>query len=247
MEDYYTVKDGDNLLYKITAIEDDYYVLSGVEYRKIRKVHKDLVTKTNKQNIKDCYSDMCIRESKVDIKNKKVILGKVVHFDSDTEYLNKTKKLYDEMGIYNLMILSKEIDIESYIKKLKLSFEPDVFVITGHDSYNKKGLKDINNYTNSSYFMNAVKLIRSKYPNCVIISGACQSNFEALLASGSNFASSPKRINVHIYDPAILAISVCTTSFRKIVNFNQNEKYIKNLKKAFGGIETYGKMKILYM
>ena len=140
MEDYYTVKDGDNLVYKITAIEDDYYVLSGVEYRKIRKVHKDLVTKTNKQNIKDCYSDMCIRESKVDIKNKKVILGKVVHFDSDTEYLNKTKKLYDEMGIYNLMILSKEIDIESYIKKLKLSFEPDVFVITGHDSYNKKGL-----------------------------------------------------------------------------------------------------------
>ena len=37
MEDYYTVKDGDNLVYKITAIEDDYYVLSGVEYRKIRK------------------------------------------------------------------------------------------------------------------------------------------------------------------------------------------------------------------
>ena len=169
-----------------------------------------------------------------------LIIGRISSF-------NKTKKLYDEIGIYNLMILSKETDIESYIKKLKLSFEPDVFVITGHDSYNKKGLKDINNYTNSSYFMNAVKLIRSKYPNCVIISGACQSNFEALLASGSNFASSPKRINVHIYDPAILAISVCTTSFRKIVNFNQNEKYIKNLKKAFGGIETYGKMKVLYM
>ena len=67
MEDYYTVKDGDNLVYKITAIEDDYYVLSGVEYRKIRKVHKEYTCEvyyevTTRKGKKDeeiytCYDD----------------------------------------------------------------------------------------------------------------------------------------------------------------------------------------------
>ena len=76
--------------------------------------------------------------------------------------------------------------------------------------------------------------------------GACQSNFEALIANGANFASSPKRINVHIYDPAIIAIKVSTTAYNKIVNFDSLSNVIENLNDAYGGIETMGKMRILY-
>ena len=52
-----------------------------------------------------------------------------------------------------------------------------------------------------------------------MIAGACQSNFEALIASGADIASSPKRINVHTFDPAVIAIKVATTSFLKTIDY----------------------------
>ncbi|MBP0977186.1 MAG: sporulation peptidase YabG, partial [Oscillospiraceae bacterium] len=41
-----------------------------------------------------------------------------------------------------------------------------------------------------------------------MIAGACQSNYEELIKAGATFASSPKRINIHALDPAILAGSL---------------------------------------
>ena len=79
----------------------------------------------------------------------------------------------------------------------------------------------------------------------IIIAGACGSNFEALIANGANFASSPKRINIHTYDPAVIAIKCATTSCNKTINFESVLKYIENGRSAYGGIETKGKMKLL--
>ena len=87
---------------------------------------------------------------------------------------------------------------------------------------------------------------KKKYPNSIIIAGACQSLFEALIARGANFASSPKRKNIHVYDPAIIAIYSCITSQKEIIDFNKMEKYIEGFESAFGGVETYGKMKLMY-
>ena len=47
----------------------------------------------------------------MDIKNKKVILGKVVHFDSDTEYLNKTKE-----NIYAILNFDYVEPFNNYMK-----------------------------------------------------------------------------------------------------------------------------------
>ena len=69
--------------------------------------------------------------------------------------------------------------------------------------------------------------------------------FESLIANGANFASSPKRIHIHTYDPAVIAIKCATTSYLQNVDFNQILKYIENGKDAVGGIETKGKMKLL--
>ena len=95
--------------------------------------------------------------------------------------------------------------------------------------------------------MEAVRIIRRHFNSdaMTVIVGACGSHFEALIASGANFSSSPKRINIHTYDPAIIAIKVASTSVNQLVDFNQTLKYIENKKDAFGGIETKGKMKIL--
>ena len=81
--------------------------------------------------------------------------------------------------------------------------------------------------------------------DCVVVAGACQSNSEALLVSGANYASSPKRINVHTFDPAIIAVKVVSTSSERYVDKTSLEKKIENFKDAYMGIETKGKMKIL--
>ena len=121
----------------------------------------------------------------------------------------------------------------------------DVIVITGHDLFNNGDVKEIENYTNSKYYIETVKEIRKRDKSVVIIAGACQSNFEALIASGANFASSPARINIHTFDPAVIAIRVATTSFLRVVELDDILKYIENGKRAFNGVETLGKMRLL--
>ena len=79
-----------------------------------------------------------------------------------------------------------------------------------------------------------------------IIAGACQSNYEDLIKAGANFASSPKRINIHALDPAIVAACL---SFS---NKNENIDIIKILDKTkygpsgMGGIITKGSMYMGY-
>ena len=127
-------------------------------------------------------------------------------------------------------------------------YNPDILVITGHDAFYRKKRKD-SNYKNTDKFINAVKIAR-KYENSheklVIIAGACQSNYEELIKSGANFASSPKRINIHALDPAIVASCLAFS------DKNNNIDLIKILDKTkygpdgIGGIITKGTMYIGY-
>lgn len=179
-------------------------------------------------------------------RNKKYLLGKILHIDGDSEYLKKCLDLYEEVGIYVYGVSLDEKKLKNEITSYLNEINPDIIVITGHDFYNGNGLKEIDNYTNTRFFMDAIKEIRQKKNNsCIIIAGACQSNFEALIASGADFAFSPKRINIHTFDPAIIAIKAATTSFVKIVQLDDITKYIENGKDAFGGVQTYGKMRLM--
>ena len=58
---------------------------------------------------------------------------------------------------------------------------------------------DILNYRNSRHFIQTVKEARkydeSHGKNLVIFAGACQSYYEAIMAAGANFASSPRKNN----------------------------------------------------
>ena len=178
--------------------------------------------------------------------NKNYLLGTVLHIDGDQKYLDKCLQLYKEIGVFANGLTIKESQIHEQIQSLIYKLTPDIVVLTGHDVYHQKGLKDLNNYSNTLNYIKAVRKIRQikSRGDVVVIAGACQSNFEALIASGADFASSPKRINIHTFDPAVIAIKTATTAFNKIVNLSEALRYIEKGSEAFGGLETYGKMKL---
>lgn len=248
-DEVYIIDELDPIIYIIKKIYCGEVLLVGKNYRVIKS--------ENIKNIKKATKEMIDREEKinskyflktVNIKNRqlrKYISGKILHIDGDSNYLNKCLELYKKVGIYAFGVSLDEEKIYIEIIKYMDEINPDIIVITGHDLYNNLGLKDINNYINSRFFVNAIKEIRKRDKNVIIIAGACQSNFEALIASGANFASSPKRINIHTFDPSIIAIKSATTSFMNVINLSDAYKYIENGKDAFGGVETFGKMRLL--
>ncbi|MBE6504003.1 MAG: hypothetical protein E7Z76_06955 [Methanobrevibacter sp.] len=241
-------KESNQVLYKIVKEENGVCEILGINYRikkmvdvkDIEKAPEELLEK-EKENARKYSSFLGCRKNSV-----KGLVGTVLHIDTDKNYLNKCVDLYKSVGIYVYPILSKEEKIESEIKNINIGFCPDVIVITGHDYFSGNNKKDINNYMNSKYFASAVAMARKQYPNSVIVAGACQSLYEVLIARGANFASSPKRKNIHVYDPAVIAINACVTSQKQIIDFYKMSKYIENFNDAFGGVETFGKMKVMY-
>lgn len=251
VNDYVTIRNQSNI-YIITEINDKWASLKGYTHRIFTKaLLDDLVIVNEAEVLKEKnYCEKVVNNFKKALSlrsNKRLLYGTILHIDGDEEYLKSCMQLYKEMNIYANGIYLKEEKIKDKIEELVLKLTPDIVVITGHDVYNGKGIKSLENYLNTIHYMEAVRLIRRHFNTeaVTIIVGACGSHFEALIASGANFSSSPKRINIHTYDPAIIAIKVATTSSNQIIDFDQTLKYIENKKDAFGGIETKGKMKLL--
>lgn len=145
----------------------------------------------------------------------------------------------------------KESDIKSEIKGYLEQLNPDIVVITGHDAYYKrKGSEDnILNYKNTANFIEAVKEARSYEKNqdkLIIIAGACQSNYEELIKAGSTFASSPKRINIHALDPAIIASYLALYDRNKTIDLLEVLAKTKSGADGMGGVMTKGCMFVGY-
>lgn len=188
-----------------------------------------------------------IKKSTGERNTRSVLFGRILHLDGDVKFLESCLNLYKDLKIPAEGLHVPENKLTKQIENLIKKLTPDIIVVTGHDSYNKQGIRDLNNYENSRNFINTVRIIRQHFniDSVVVIAGACASHFEAIIASGANFASSPDRINTHTYDPAIVAIKVATTGFNRIVDFNNILRHIENGRGAIGGVETYGKMRLL--
>lgn len=244
--------DVDPIIYILDDINNEDVLLKGYTHRIIRKAKLQDIIKApdniidKEKKVKNNYERTLSLKNKT--RNKRVpLFGRVLHIDGDQEYLDSCIALYEEVGIHVDGIYIKEKEIKDKIEKVILTLTPDIVVITGHDVYNGKGIKELSNYENTSNFVEAIRVIRKHFSSdCMcVIAGACGSNFEALIAAGANFASSPKRINIHTYDPAVIAIKVASTSSKKVIDFENCLKLIEKGREAFGGIETNGKMKIL--
>lgn len=250
INDLVVIKDDPKqIIYKIININDQGVELKGYKHRFILSVSLDKIELAPYNLIQksDDYDKKYLKHfQQIKHRNKKHLFGRVLHIDGDIDYLRNCEELYKVCGVPVNSIYMKEEEIPLYIEKIIQIITPDIIVITGHDYYKGVNKKDINNYENSKYFGDTIRIIRKYFNNVVIIAGACHSHYEYLMGQGANFATSPGRIETHTFDPAITAIKVATTSQNKLVDFDQFIKYIEGKRDAIGGIETYGKMKYLY-
>ncbi len=171
--------------------------------------------------------------------------GKVLHIDSSREFLEVCTKHYRQAKIDCTGYLANEDEQPSVIKGLLARNKPDILVITGHDGIKKNNTKpeSIDNYRNSKYFVQSVKEARKYEPDfdkLCIFAGACQSYYEAIMAAGSNFASSPGRILINAIDPAIVSEKIALTDTKTSVTPKEISEITISGAKGIGGINTKG-------
>lgn len=179
-------------------------------------------------------------------KSENIKSGKILHLDGDKLYAEKTARYYKKMGLSAIVKNISESKQYLIVKDYIIKYEPDVLVLTGHDGMIKTGTKysDISNYRNSKYFAKAVIEARKVCPSSIrlaIFAGACQSFFEAIMASGANFASSPGRILIDFMDPLIVAEKIAITDRKKFVTIQDIEKELRDGKKSIDGSGVMGK------
>jgi|SRR5690554_2678647 len=242
-----------DIIFEVVSIDNNMAVLFGKTVR--------LVADAPLEDLEIMDDDRVVREEEIEnevindiaktIKKnrKKFLTGKILHIDGDGRYMRKCLALYNKMNIYVVGIELKENEVPDKILDYVRHFNPDIVVITGHDSFNRHNVGDVDNYRNSKYFVKAIKQIRRFYPvmnQPIIIAGACQSHFEALIAAGANFASSPNRVNIQSLDPAIIAVKCSSTSMTESVKVFEAIERTSNKNEGIGGVSSFGVMKTLY-
>lgn len=233
-------KYGNDILFKIDKIVGNKVYLKGLELRLYAdSTIEDIVLsgipkkKENNNPLRKLNTDEFF-----------YIPGVILHIDSDSEYLEKCLDYYKKQNIKYYGYVFKEKEMQSNIIKLIDKHRPNILVITGHDAY-YKNKKNGKNYKNSDYFIECVKLVRKKiinHDNLIIISGACQSNYSGLILAGSSFASSPKHINIHALDPAIIASYIALSEKNEVINLEKLLSLTKYGKDGIGGLNVCGMM-----
>lgn len=177
--------------------------------------------------------------------------GSVLHIDGDENYLQKCIDAYAKLNIPAHGYWVPEKDMPTKVVEYVALHQPDIIVITGHDGI-LKGIKDfanIDNYRNSRFFMEAVIAVRKMSPNrdgITIFAGACQSHYEALIKAGANFASSPKRVLIHAFDPVFIVEKIAFTSFNEPLTITDVIASSITGVEGIGGVETRGKFRLGY-
>ena len=242
---------GNDTVFRVINIKDGIYYLKGVEVRLVADAEVLDLRKEENIHEDDLLDGIDLLDDNLDRGEFFYLPAKALHIDSDEEYLARCLKFYKRNGI---MAVGKKINEKNVYEQLPMllkEFRPDIVVITGHDAYyRKKGdANDIKNYKNSAYFVKAVKAARNyekSHEKLVIIAGACQSDYEELIKAGANFASSPKRVNIHALDPAIIASTVALTERNKEIDLKKLLDKTKYKEDGMGGLICNGLMYVGY-
>jgi spore coat assemly protein len=257
-----------DLLFRISSINQEKAILHGEEIRLeadaplddlVKVEERDLQSRRKEGREKEEFSYRLFRQDYQLMKEKRdyqstdgyqyadyfQLPAKVLHLDGDPMYLRKCIALYQRLGLQVHGVHVNEKDMPFQIGPLLEKIQPNIIVITGHDSFSKsKGPKDdIRAYRHSKYFAETVREARKQIPHLdqlVIFAGACQSHFESLIRAGANFASSPLRINIHALDPVYIAAKVAYTPFMEKVSVWDALRNTLTGEKGMGGVETRG-------
>lgn len=237
-----------DIVFRIVDIKNNIYYLKGTNVRLSADSPKEDLLKCDEEKINDGFLPVLEEYRTLDRNEYFYLPGKILHIDADNEYLEKCMKFYKKNKIKAYGVFLKEEDLQDNITKYLDIYNPDILVITGHDAYFRKK-REGNSYKNTENFVNAVKEARKfekSHEKLLIIAGACQSNYEELIRAGANFASSPKRINIHALDPAIIAGSLSFSDKSKSINLINILEKTKYGSDGIGGIITNGTMYIGY-
>ncbi|ASK61719.1 sporulation peptidase YabG [Virgibacillus phasianinus] len=258
-----------DLLFRISSISKDHATLHGKDLRLevdaplsdlVLVEERDLVKKSKKEKEQEEFSYRLFRQDYQFMKEKRDyqatdgyhheasyfhLPAKVLHIDGDQNYLRKCIELYQRIGLHVHGVYLNEKDMPLEIGALVEKIQPDIIVITGHDSFSRnKGTKsDLRAYRHSKYFVETVREARRIVPQLdqlIIFAGACQSHFESLIRAGANYASSPSRINIHALDPVYIAAKIAYTPFMEKVSVWDVLRNTLTGEKGMGGIETRG-------
>lgn len=236
-------------VFKITNIKNDVYYLKGVEVRLYADALEEDLQKYDKLE----ENEPKVEEEEITLDRSEYFYlpAKILHIDGDKDYLNKCLEYYKKKGVLAIGKRISEEHIQENITFLLLEYKPDIIIITGHDAYYRKKNNpgDLKNYRNSANFVKAVQIARKyekSHEKLVIIAGACQSNFEELIRAGANFASSPKRVNIHALDPAIIATTIALTERSEEINLLSLLDKTKYGHDGIGGIKMNGLMYVGY-
>lgn len=201
---------------------EDLIVPSAQEINRYRQVYLkrsvDLmrgIERRRQETVTDFLSRAKINYKKSECNQLEVfeIPGTVLHLDGDKEYLDLCLSTYKQLNIRASGFYVPECEQPERVKDYLLEYTPDILILTGHDGLlkNKKGFSSLESYRNSRHFMRAVRKARefeAGRDDLIIFAGACQSHYEALIRAGANFASSPRRVLIHAYDPVFIAEKV---------------------------------------
>lgn len=240
-----------DIVFKILSINGDIALLKGVDLRIYADSILDDLILSKIEDCDDLIIENNLKELNMDRTSYFYLPGKVLHIDGDSEYLDRCMNFYKKLGIKANGVNIKEDFIYKKIINLLIDFRPDILVITGHDAYFNRNndINNINNYQNSKNFIKAIKEARKYEKNqdkLIIIAGACQSSYETLIKAGANFASSPKRINIHALDPAIIASSIAFSERNQSIDLIKVIEKTKYGSDGIGGIITDGTMYVGY-
>ena len=237
-------------LFLVLSVKGNMVYLKGVNDRLYADSPVDDCTIVDKEVIEDKFNVPKV-DTDMDRNDSFYMPPRVLQLHGDSDYLKRCMDYYRENHI---LAVGKKIDEEhiandivGYLEEVK----PDIVIITGHDAYMKKmgDKKDLKNYKNSTNFVGAVKnatKYEKSHEKLIIIAGACQSNYEELIKAGANFASSPKRVNIHALDPAIIACNLALTERNKEINLIELLSKTKNGVDGMGGLICNGMMYVGY-
>jgi len=263
---------GGDMLFRIASLHDQMAVLRGTDYRLLADSRLDDLQSvrnpdelggTRRARIQANESLRRMREEREQLSSPYSAMtgganprrsyfempGKVLHLDGDLNYLKKSMAVYSQLQVPAEGAHCHESQMPQALLHLLPLVRPDIVVITGHDGVlkNRKDWSDLNSYKNSINFVQAVRVARDyekHRDSLIVIAGACQSHFEALLQAGSNFASSPGRIMIHALDPVYVAVRSAYTPFRETINISDVIAHTISGMQGVGGIETMGRYRI---
>ncbi|MCF8010137.1 MAG: sporulation peptidase YabG [Clostridiales bacterium] len=242
-------------LYATAPLND----LEKIDASRVRDYWKKIISENN-ENLKRIYKRrqkerqrLLTRIAERVEENSKLetfdVPGSVLHLDGDGEYLDICLTTYKQLEVPATGYKISEKEQPNKVVGLLRKHSPDLLVLTGHDGLIKKSTEynKLSNYHNSSYFIEGIKAARryeKSRDDLIIFAGACQSHYDAILNSGANFASSPKRVVIHAFDPVFIMEKIAYTSIYDPISLREIISSTITGFDGIGGLETRGKHRL---